>query len=117
MERCEAFVSKCEARMVVMDGRIEQDLGMCAKVCKGGLVVEVVVEDLHHNIRAGEVGEPIAKDVLREKPAANPTALKIVAQRLTDRRLRKCPGLVPESIVHGRECPTGHARDHIDLFQ
>src|SRR6185436_16421608 len=117
MERGEAFVRKREPGVVVMDGRIDQDFRMGLKVGKGGIVVQLVVEDLHHNIRAGEVGEPIAKDVLREKPPANPTALKIVAQGLADHRSGKCTGLVSESVVYGRERSTGHAGNHIDLFE
>src|SRR5262245_59468419 len=108
MECGETFIRKGETGVIVMDGRIEQDLGMRSKVGKGGLVVQLVVEDLDHDIGAGKIGEPIAKDVLRQKPPANPTALKVVAQRLTDRRLRKGTGLVPESIVDGRERPTRH---------
>ena len=50
VERGETFIRKREPGVIVMDGRIEQDLGMRLKVCKGGVVVQVVVEDLHHNI-------------------------------------------------------------------
>ena len=50
MERGEAFICKREPGVIVMDGRIEQDFRMRLEVCKGGSVVQVVVEDLHHNI-------------------------------------------------------------------
>src|SRR5262245_46021785 len=107
MERDKAIIRKRETGMIVMDSRIEQNLGMWPKVCKGGVVKQVVVEHLDHNIGAGEIGQPIAEDILRQKPSANPTALEIETQRFADCRLRKRPGLLAESIIYGRECATG----------
>src|SRR5215467_1580130 len=105
MESGKAVVCKGETSVVIVNGRIEENLRMQPQVGERGFVVELIVEDLHHNIGTGKVGEPIAKDVLRQKPPTNPTALKIVTQRFPNRRLRKGAGLVvSESIVHRRQC-------------
>src|SRR5262249_44964262 len=93
MEGVKAIIRERKTGMIVMDGRIEQNLGMWSNVRKGGVVKQVVVEHLDHNIGAREVGQPIAEDILRQKPSANPTALEIETQRFADCRLRKRTGL------------------------
>ena len=117
MEPGEALIRKREPGMVVMNGRVQQNLGTWSEVGERGLLVEAVVEDLHHDIGAGEVGEPIAEDVMRQEPPPDPTALKIVAHRFANRCLCKGAGLVAQSVIHGRQCPSGHAGDHIDLVE
>lgn len=86
--------------MIIVNGRVEQDLWMRPQVGEGGLVVQSIVEHLNHDIGAGEVGQSITENVVREKPAADPAALKVIAELPAPEtaRARKRPSCVSASV-------------------
>ena len=117
MEFSEALVRKRKSGVIVVNRGIEQDLWMRQEVPERGVVIELVVEHLNHDVRTGEVGEPIAKNILRQKPSPDPTALKIESQRFSKGRLREGARLLAQPVIRGRECSPGDPRNHIDLLQ
>src|SRR5262245_61178755 len=117
METDKALVRKRETRVIVVDGRIEQNLRMRLKMRKGCVMVQLVVEDLHHDVGAGEVGKPVAKYILLEQPPPDPAALDSVSTRLSDNWLREHARLFAEPIVDSWKRATRYAGNHIDFFQ
>src|SRR5512134_155803 len=82
MEPGESLVRKGKTGVIVVDRRIEQNLGMRSEMRKRRVMVELIVEHLHHDVGASEIGKPVPKNILREKPSPDPTALKVKAHRL-----------------------------------
>ncbi len=117
MEPGKALVGERKAGVIVVHRRIEQDLRMRLQMREGGVVIQFVVEHLHHNVRAREVREPIAKNVLRQEPPPEPTALKVESQRLSKGRLCEGAHFVAQAVIDGGKRSAGHAGDHIDLLE
>src|SRR5690349_23205031 len=98
MQPGKALVRERETGVVVMHRRVQQNLRVRLELGKGGIMVELVVEHLHHDVRPGKIRKPIAENVLRKKPPPNPTALKVISQRLAERRLRELSRFVAQAV-------------------
>src|SRR5437867_1549422 len=105
----EPLIGERETSVVVAKGRINQKFRIRTEIREGLVLVKMIVEYLHHDIRACEVGEPISEDVLRQQPSPEPCLLDVVSKYLPDGLLLGWLKLLrPKSIIRGCQCTPGH---------
>ena len=100
-------------------GGVDQELRpLRIEVGVGCAVIKTAVKDLDHNIGAIEIGEPVAKNILREGPSADPSVLEILRHPFRDLGSIKLNTFVSlQGVVSCGERPSRYRRNEIDPIE